>query len=514
MKKLFKEWKKTLIILGGIIILALLIRLINLTILPVFADEAIYIRWSQIMANEATLRFLPLSDGKQPLFMWALMFFVNKISDPLFAGRMLSVATGIGTLLGVFFLSNYIFKSKKVALASAFFWAISPFSVFFDRMALVDSMLTFFGVWTLFGGLAVAKTKRLDLAMLTGFSLGFASLTKSSAVFFAALLSLNLIFLKKVFGYIKYLALLSVSFVIAFGMYNIQRLGPNFHLLTSRTKDYVFPLSKILSNPLDPVIYNFPSAIGWIFILGPSVILLFGILGTWFNYKKFTKEVLILLAWFLGPIIFQSIFAKTFTARYILFTLPSFYILSASVFLVEKKWIKKVLVVLVAVFIAHSVYTDYYLLTNPLKAPLPRRERMGYLEEWSSGIGIKEVSEFLKKEAGTLQPGEKIVVGTEGYFGTLPDGLQIYLKDYPNVVVIGVGVNLTELPQSLRESKEAGNKTYLVINNSRLRAKPDELGLNMISSYPKGLRHPRTSEYKAFGPQEFLYFFEVGETAK
>jgi len=503
-----QNWKWILGLLA-IILLALGIRIYHLTLLPVFADEAIYIRWAQVMANEPTLRFLPLSDGKQPLFMWVLMFIVRKLSNPLFAGRLLSVATGMGTLVGIFFTSFYVFRSRKVALISSFFWAISPFSVFFDRMALVDSMLTCFGIWTLLLGLVTAKTLRLDMAMLTGFALGGASLTKSPAFFFAALLILNVVFAKKIKDKVKYFSLLSVTYIIAFVMYNIQKLGPNFHLLYSRSQDYIFPLSKILSNPLDPIIYNFPSAISWIWVMGPSVILVFGILGAIFNFKKNWKDVSIFIIWFLAPLVYESVFAKTFTARYILFLLPSFYVLAGSIFLIGKKRFDALLILGLVIFTIQAFMFDYYLLTNPMKAPLPRRERMGYLEEWTSGIGITQVADFIKTQTKDLPVGKQVVVGTEGYFGTLPDGLQIYLADVPKVTVIGVGVNITEIPDSLIESKEFGNKTYLVINNSRLRAKPDELNLKLIASYSKGLRHPGTSEYVDNGPQEVLYLFEV-----
>ena len=509
MKKFWNDWKWVILAGIAIFLLGITLRLTNLTILPVFADEAIYIRWAQVMANEPTLRFLPLSDGKQPLFMWVLMFIVRKLSNPLFAGRLLSAASGIGTLIGIFFTSFYIFKSKKVALISSFFWAISPFSVFFDRMALVDSMLTFFGIWTLLLGLVTAKTLRLDMAMLTGFALGASSLTKSPAAFFAALLVLNVVFAKKLKDKIRYFGLLSVTYVIALLMYNIQRLGPNFHLIYSRSQDYIFPLSKILSNPLDPIIYNFPSAISWIWAMGPTLILIFGIAGAVFNLRKYWKEVSILFIWFLAPLVYESMFAKTFTARYILFLLPSFYILAGSIFLFGKKWVNSLLMLGLIVFTVQALSFDYRLLTDPMTAPLPRRERMGYLEEGTSGIGITQVADFIKTQTKDLPVGKQVVVGTEGYFGTLPDGLQIYLTDVPKVTVIGVGVNITEIPDSLIESKEFGNKTYLVINNSRLRANPDELNLKLIASYSKGLRHPGTSEYVDNGPQEVLYLFEV-----
>src|SRR3989344_8601151 len=130
MKKIWKEWRGTVLVGILILVAGILLRVINLTILPVFADEAIYIRWSQIMINEPTLRFLPMSDGKQPLFMWVLMFLVNRFSDPLFIGRLVSVISGLGTMIGLFLLTYILFKNKVVSLATTAIWAISPYSVF------------------------------------------------------------------------------------------------------------------------------------------------------------------------------------------------------------------------------------------------------------------------------------------------------------------------------------------------------------------------------------------------
>ena len=75
-------------------VLYLILRLPNLTLQPIFADEAIYIRWAQVMRAESTLRFLPLSDGKTPFFMWAMIPLFKFFHDPLLAGRFLSVISG------------------------------------------------------------------------------------------------------------------------------------------------------------------------------------------------------------------------------------------------------------------------------------------------------------------------------------------------------------------------------------------------------------------------------------
>ncbi len=508
-KEVWKEWRKFVLIGFGILVFALILRLYHLTLLPIFADEAIYIRWSQIMINEPTLRFLPLSDGKQPLFMWVLMFLVNRFSDPLFIGRLVSVATGIGTTVGVFALSYLLFKSKTTALIASFFWAISPFSLFFDRMALVDSMLAMFGVCVLFWGTLTAKTKRLDMAMLTGFALGLAVLTKSSALFFAVLLPATWMLSKWpkkkkdcLVHLTKLSSLLIVSYIIAFGMYSIQKLGPNFHLLSSRTGDYVFPLSQLWTNPRDPFIPHIRDIANWLWLLGPGAILIFLVSGIFLNFKKYQREILLLSIWAFFPLLFQSMYARVFTARYILFSLPPLFILAASSFLVKKENYKKIFLIVLSIFLLHALWIDYLLLINPEKAPLSRGERMGYLEDWTAGTGIKEVAEFVELEHN-LDPETKIVVGTEGYFGTLPDGLQLYLEGVDNVLVIGIGLGISDVNQSLKESKEAGNKTYLLVNNTRFGGNAEKLSLKLMAAYPKAV--------KPDGFRETLLFFEVTE---
>lgn len=520
MKKFLKNWWKP-IILGFVLLLAaFVIRVNHITALPVFADEAIYIRWSQIMNHESTLRFLPLSDGKQPLYMWILMFYVNRVHDPLFAGRILSVLAGLTTIGGIFATSYLLFRNKIVSFVASAIWIVTPFSFFFDRMALVDSLLAAFMTWTLFFGILMAKTKRLDFAMLTGFTLGGALLTKSPALFATLLLPTTWIVSqfprkrKDVFFHLAKLAiLLVVTYIIGYTMYNILRLGPNFVEIGSRNLDYVFPISHLWTNPKDPLIFHIEEIFfDWFIKMGPWPILGLIILGLVGNWKKYWKEKLLLLAWFAGPIFVNSEYAKVFTVRYIIYTLPPIFIF-ASTFLMNKiKLVKFAGYIFGVLFIVFSLIFDYQISYTPEKANLPSSERSGYLEEWTAGTGIKEVSDFLKEEHG-INPDEKIVVGTEGYFGTLPDGLQMYMQDTQNVTVIGSGLDFGEVPQSLVDSYKAGNKTYFVVNSSRLKIKSDDFakdGLKVIKTFKKAdRREHETHEYIWYGPYDTFYLFEV-----
>lgn len=514
--KEFKAWKKTFLM--GLLILtgALFLRTYNLTHLPIFADEAIYLRWAQVMRAEPTLRFLPLSDGKQPLFMWSVIPFLKLFSDPLVASRMSSVVTGLITLLGVFTLSYLLFKSKVVSLVSLFIYSLSPYAVFFDRIGLVDSMLTAFGVWTMIFLILTAKTLRLDVAMFAGFTLGAALLTKSPALFFIILLPTTALFVnwpkdkkKRPLYLIKLAFLWAVALIIAYLLYNILRLGPNFHLISQRNQDYVLPINHLWTNPKDPFIFHIERAYQWFRILAPWTVLLLAVLTLFSNRRESRRELLVLFLWFLFPMLVQSMYAKAFTTRYVLFTLPYLVVASSASFATKTGLVKRVAVVTLLVFIVQSLALGRLLLTDIESAPLPRVMRSGYLEEWTSGTGIKEVADIIKSQA--KDPTGQVVVGTEGYFGTLPDGLQAYLNNYPDIIVIGIGLGINKVPDQLRESKKAGNKTYLVANSSRLIFKGnfEDHGLRVVAAYPKAFRPEGLKEYVQYGPRDTLYLLEV-----
>lgn len=503
-KKIIQEIKvwfwPSVLVLG----LSAITRLINLTSLPVFADESIYIRWSQIMIAEPGLRFVPLSDGKPPLFMWVTILFLKYISDPLLAGRLLSALVGISNVAAVVIAAFLLFKNRRLALISGLIWAVVPFAVFFNRLSVADGMLTMFYLWTFIFLSQALKYFRLDLAMLAGFALGFAWLTKSPA-FIAIVLSPSLLFLSSsaklsTVDLIKSVSLILVTLGIGFMMYNILRLGPEFHMIALRNQDYIYPLSDVLRHPLKPLLPHLNDS--WIFFLylltpfGLVLALLGGFIDRGTNHLK---QRLILLIWWLIPIIAQSAVAISLTARYLLYTLPFAVILAAHA--VEhvgthtrKHWLSGIALALIVI---PSLIIDYQFAYKPENAPLPRIERSGYLEEWTAGQGIAEAADIIRQAAAN----GPVVVGSEGYFGTPFSALEMYLNSAKNVRVIGVGVYMDTVSEKLTNAL-ADNQVFLVVNSSRFSGDPAKLGLELLASYPKALQPDNEREY--------LLFFKVG----
>lgn len=474
-------------------------RIQNLTSIPVFGDEAIYIRWAQIIQSEETLRFIPQTDGKQPLFMWINAVTLKVFSDPLISGRIISIFAGFGLVLVLFFttsislnyndsekdiskfIKNSLNKNFYFSIFTSLIYCLLPFSFFFDRLATADNLLSFFGLCSLLFSLLLAKFHRLDLTLILGFILGLAWLTKSPAIYFIVLsiFTFLLLNLKK----IKLIFLPIISSIIAFLIYNILRLGPQFNQIAIRNKDYIWSFSEVLKHPLDPLkphllntLTLYQQYISW-----PIVIITIVGLVLYFKDNKFKIHHLIIICWWLLPLIANAAMAKVFTARYILFTLPPLIILISIGFskllsVLKNKPLKLFLAIIIFILNINFIYK---ISTDPFHQKLPSTET-GYLTDWTSGWGIKDIADFLKQRSKIAN----VIVGTEGAFGTLPDGLQIYGNKIPHLTIIGQGLEFTEIPSSLINAKNYGDEVYLLINQSRFK----NMSLNqlkLIKSFDK-----------------------------
>lgn len=457
------------------------IRLPNLTLQPIFADEAIYIRWAQVMKSEPTLRFLPLSDGKTPLFMWLMIPFFKVFKDPLLAGRFLSITSGFFTLLGVFFLTKKVFNLKS-AFWAVLFYVITPYIVFFDRMALVDSMLSAFTIWIIYFALWLVQNPRLDLAMILGYLMGGAILTKTPGLINILILPLSAIVLKRENrnSFLGLVLFWGVAIVIALVMYNALRLGPEFNKLSSRNADYVFSPYELKGRLLDPFIPHFHDISDWFPKLLTIPTLLFIGIGIFYSFRKLNSRALVILIWVFIPVLVSMAFLKTFTARYLLASIPPSLIfagfgLVSLIGRIKMKNLVKILLALV-IILPLSLKFDYQLLTNPPPDSLPKAERRGYFEDWTAGYGFKEIASYLieQKKNGS------VVVGTDGFFGTLPDGLHIYL-DKANIAVVGSSATISA---QLRDSAKE-HLTFFVMNKKRLVGGFSEKDAKLIKEYLK-----------------------------
>jgi hypothetical protein len=255
-------------------------------------------------------------------------------------------------------------------------------------------------------------------------------------------------------------------------------------MIALRNRDYVWSFGEIIKHPFDPLK---PHLSDTLTIFGQYIswpLLIFSLIGLFlFLFYQKNRQVLTVFLWFVLPLIANCAMTKVFTARYILFTLPSLIILTSIGFINFLNNIKSnvfKIIFIFAVFILNIIFI-YKISTNPFHQKLASTEQ-GYISDWTSGWGIKEAADFLKQRSLSAN----VIVGTEGAFGTLPDGLQIYGNKITHLTIIGVGLGFTKLPANLVNAKNYGDEVYLLINKSRLSLNSGEIDkIKLIKSFSK-----------------------------
>jgi len=422
----------------GLILLYFFTRLYHLsTFLPIFTDEAIYLHWSQIALNDASWRFISLTDGKQPMYIWISLIFLKLIHDPLAAGRMVSVAAGFFSMIGMFFLGREMFKNTKIGLLASLLYVLYPFALVYDKLAMYDSLVAMFMIWIFYFTVLLVRNVRLDLGMILGIVIGFGMLTKSDADFGFILLPFSLILFpfKKNFDkerLFRWIAFALIAVIIANAMYQILRLSPFFYIIGQKNLEFIYSFHDWIRQPFAFLFGNLKGLLGW-FVGYMTVPLLVITLFTFFVDKKFLREKILLLCWFIFPLLALAFFGKVIYPRFIFFmTMPIIVLGAYSLFMLLHIIKKNSLKILVGVvFISMFIVNDFLILTDFPKALIPEGDQDQLYYGWSSGIGVSQTVAYLQEQAKQ----GKIYVSTEGTFGLMPYALDIYLDKNPNITI-------------------------------------------------------------------------------
>lgn len=435
----FKRHKLEFIVLTSLVIVYFISRFYSILSLPIFTDEAIYIRWAQIAKQDANWRFISLTDGKQPMFIWLMMISLRLIQDPLLAGRIISVGAGFATLIGLYFLGREVFKSNKIGLISSALYVIFPMSLVYDRMALYDSLVGAFAIWSLFLIVLLVRRVRLDVALILGMVVGGGVLTKTNAFFSIYLLPVSLILFnwgEKNLKYrlLKWASLAIIAVVITYAFYSILRLSPFFHIIADKNAIFVYPFKEWIEQPFSFFINNWKAF--WDWVTRYLTLPLLGLATLSFVITKtFIKEKIVLFLWFILPIVALALFGRTVYPRFIFFMiLPLLPLVAFSLVNIYAKVKKNYLFILFCFLVFFLAFQDdFFILTDFARAHIPASDNQQYLTRWPAGGGIKKSIEFFENEAKK----GKIYIATEGTFGLMPYAFEIYLIKNPNIKIEG-----------------------------------------------------------------------------
>ncbi|MEW6102568.1 MAG: glycosyltransferase family 39 protein [bacterium] len=419
--------KTILISLFLLMCLHFITHLPNLTRQPLFGDEAIYIRWAQIIQeNPKEWLFVPNTDGKQPFFMWLNAFLtIPLFNDPVYAGRLVSVLASSLTLIAIFILSMLLF-SWHCAIFSALFYIFSPYHLFYSRMALVDTLLGTFAILTMLFTLLLMEKRHIVWALGIGICIGCAFLTKSPGMFLflPAFLSIFIFKKQKSLGIWLYLLF---AFVVAASLISINFFSPQKPIITEAGSILHHKSFFVFSNlSLEtPKIWlrNFISLGKYIHFSFPYLFIPFLLFAVYRMFRHHSNKDLFLGVFSLLPMTVIALIGTSPFTRYYLFALLSlFIILGEIVVFLKAKWLISSFLVL------PCLYLDFFLVFSFDKAHLPYGEKnlqnpftniSGYC-----GFGSKDALLFLKENVK-----DKVILFLPTDWGCPSDYLFMYLKD-------------------------------------------------------------------------------------
>jgi len=386
-------------------------RLYNLTILPIFTDEAIYIYWAKFIAQNHSNWFISLTDGKPPLLIWSIAFLLKLLppSHYLLAGRLPAVFAGFFTLLGIYHLSFLLFSSRKLAIVASSLYILLPFTLLYDRMSLFDSLLTATSIWAIYFALK-------NRPLLWGLSLGLAFLSKPTAIIYWALSPLLLwLYTKK-----PHIKNSLIALTIGQLINNSLRISSVYFMMATKNQQFQRPIIDIIKDPLG-ITRNLHALFSWIAGYYTLPLLATGLLAFIFLFIKHRRTCFILFSLWLIPIVAFAIAGSTIFPRYILFTTP--YFLIATAYLIHKF----PPLIIVVIFLLRF---DLSLLTTPYLAPIPDTDYHQYISDHPAGYGLDKIFAFIDSHD------KPITIVTEGTFGVLPYALNLRYWDNPKITIV------------------------------------------------------------------------------
>ena len=334
LKSALNKWRIAFLVLALTYFVFILLNLIKQ---PMNWDEVGHLNRALELQNGFYNNFVRDS-FYPPLFSVLTKVSFDLFGASLFSARLVSAVFSILSLWVVFELA-YTMYGKKAALLSAFLLAVMPGYFWLSRLALLEIMLVFFFMLSLFLFFRWLSTSKNWLLILSGLALGFGFLTKYQViavvpVMVALIVVLGRGQLKRLFSRFTLLIVLAVavivpwliivynvlaSYVFSQWMYALQMGNPERSLYSLR-----FPI---------PIFYLVEMT--WPYVdVHPISLLLYivGLAGLGLFVWRRKQEDKFVLVWFICVFVFFTVISNR-EWRYVLTLFPALAISASALIL-------------------------------------------------------------------------------------------------------------------------------------------------------------------------------------
>jgi 4-amino-4-deoxy-L-arabinose transferase-like glycosyltransferase len=380
LKCTLNKWRTAFLIL---LITYFILILVNLTKQPMNWDEVGHLNRALELQGAFYNNFIRDS-FYPPLFAIFTKVSFDLFGASLFSARLVSAIFSVLTLWIVFELA-YTMYGKKAALLSAFLLAVMPGYFWLSRLALLEVMLVFFFMLSLFLFFRWQNTRKNWLLVLSGLGLGFGFLTKYQIIAIVPVM---------------------VAVILVLGWGQLKRLFSRFTLLIVTAIAVIVPWLVIVYNVLSSYVFSqwiyalqmgnperslyslrFPTPIfylvemTWPYVdVHPISILLYiiGLAGLVMFVWRRKREDKFILVWFTSVFVFFTLISNR-EWRYVLTLFPALAISASTLILfaynkLHDIWMHSVrvnrkktakfaaglLIVFLCVAVVHSINDIYY----------------------------------------------------------------------------------------------------------------------------------------------------------
>ena len=406
----------------------LLLTSANLTLLPIFNDESIYLDWGIRSTTKPGMLYYSVNDGKPPLMIWFFGIFVHFINDPLFAGRFVSILFGLITLVGIFFLSRFLF-GKRTAYVTSLLYIVTPLIFFYNRQSLMESGVAASGVWSTYFLIRSIKSHSPKNAIFSGLVTGLGFFIKTNAIIFLISTIVGTVYeaykLKNRM-IARSLLLISAGFI---GGSVLLLINPIFWSTLSRNSRYGLTFSELLHFPISIWVSNLSINVLILSFVFTPFILIAALCGLY----QFRKKHFLLVLLVLVPLILETLTVRQAVQRYLvsytpLLLLPAGYVFSK---LIDKN--KKIGLGILLLSLIPALYLILLQIFSPATyfhttRMIPGITDNGYVAGQLSGYGVNKLIPKIEALAD-----RKIIILIAENAGNPENAMNIYFEKNKNI---------------------------------------------------------------------------------
>ncbi len=418
------------------ILLFFLTRVFFLGRLPIFNDESIYLHWGRDIVLGFQPWWMPVVlDGKPPGTMILFGIAADRFPlDPLIAARLVSVICSAGTILFSLLVFRTLFSNRKPFLFLLLLLC-NPFLVFFDRLAIAESIMTMGTSMLLYVSLRFWISKRSVYAVCIGALLGIFWWGKATIMVFVPVLMLNLLilFFRRTLRFFTAVFVFVLVGIILFLCTFPLRIHPSYPALAVGSEKWIFTLIEIMSGQWQVWWRNINASFVWFVAYPTPFVAVCAVVGMLFGRMK---HRLFFVLWFAVPVLFFVVFGKNFTARYLVVLLPVFSLFAWMGLWEIRRSVRRLYPAIVGLTVATSCACTFLVILFPLHYfrflrlyPAAQNDFAQYVSGWTSGYGVKDALQFIDTAS---HQGTSLVFVREDS-GNPEDVVFVYSGRYPSM---------------------------------------------------------------------------------